>query len=41
MDDILTQKKSIKEWAEDERPREKAIKNGISTLSNLLLRRRQ
>ena len=33
MDDILTQKKSIKEWAEDERPREKAIKNGISTLS--------
>jgi DNA repair protein RadC len=33
MDDILIQKKSIKEWAEDERPREKAIKNGISTLS--------
>jgi DNA repair protein RadC len=26
-------KKSIKEWALDERPREKAIKNGISTLS--------
>lgn len=26
-------KKSIKEWAIDERPREKAIKNGISTLS--------
>lgn len=27
------QKKSIKEWDVDERPREKAIKNGISTLS--------
>lgn len=27
------QKKSIKEWALDDRPREKAIKNGISTLS--------
>ena len=27
------QKKSIKEWAVDDRPREKAIKNGISTLS--------
>ena len=26
-------KKSIKEWALDDRPREKAIKNGISTLS--------
>lgn len=26
-------KKSIKEWAVDDRPREKAIKNGISTLS--------
>ena len=33
MDDVLIQKKSIKEWAEDERPREKAIKNGIATLS--------
>ena len=28
------QKRSIKEWPLDERPREKAIKNGISTLSN-------
>jgi DNA repair protein RadC len=27
------QKKSIKEWAVDDRPREKAMKNGISTLS--------
>lgn len=27
-------KRSIKEWPLDERPREKAIKNGISTLSN-------
>lgn len=27
------QKKSIKEWALDDRPRERAIKNGISTLS--------
>jgi DNA repair protein RadC len=26
-------KKSIKEWAVDDRPREKAMKNGISTLS--------
>ena len=26
-------KKSIKEWAVDDRPREKAIRNGISTLS--------
>ena len=29
----LLQKKSIKEWAADDRPREKAMKNGISTLS--------
>ena len=28
------QKRTIKEWPLDERPREKAIKNGISTLSN-------
>ena len=27
-------KRTIKEWPLDERPREKAIKNGISTLSN-------
>lgn len=27
-------KRTIKEWPVDERPREKAIKNGISTLSN-------
>ena len=26
------QKKSIKEWALDDRPREKAMKNGIATL---------
>ena len=29
----LRQKKSIKEWAVDDRPREKAMKNGISALS--------
>ena len=29
----LLQKKSIKEWAVDDRPRERAMKNGISTLS--------
>ena len=29
----VKQKKSIKEWALDDRPREKAMKNGISTLS--------
>ena len=27
------QKRSIKEWPIDERPREKAMKNGISSLS--------
>ncbi|MBR6647919.1 MAG: hypothetical protein IKL29_00900, partial [Bacteroidaceae bacterium] len=27
------QKTSIKEWPEDERPREKAFKHGISSLS--------
>ena len=32
MDEVL-HKKSIKEWAVDDRPREKAMKNGISTLS--------
>lgn len=32
MGEVL-QKKSIKEWAVDDRPREKAMKNGISTLS--------
>lgn len=32
MDEVRL-KKSIKEWAVDDRPREKAIKNGISTLS--------
>ena len=32
MDEVL-HKKSIKEWAVDDRPREKAMKNGISTLN--------
>ena len=32
--DESRQKRSIKEWPLDERPREKAIKFGISTLSN-------
>lgn len=31
--DAVGQKRSIKEWPIDERPREKAIKNGISSLS--------
>lgn len=33
IDEEVKQRKSIKEWALDDRPREKAIKNGISTLS--------
>lgn len=32
MSEVL-QKKSIKEWAVDDRPRERAMRNGISTLS--------
>ena len=34
IDEEVKQRKSIKDWALDDRPREKAIKNGISTLSN-------
>lgn len=31
---MADQRKSIKEWAEDERPREKMLKKGIASLSN-------